>query len=68
MLQASTLDLGGNWKEHLPLVEFAYNNSFHSSIGWCLFKLYMGRSVGRLFVGMKLVKGNYWGQNDFIFL
>ena len=28
MLRACVLDLKGSWKEHLPLVEFAYNNSY----------------------------------------
>ena len=32
MLRACTLEFQGNWDEHLPLVEFSYNNSFHSSI------------------------------------
>ena len=32
MLRACVLDFQGSWDEHLPLVEFAYNNSFHSSI------------------------------------
>ena len=32
MLRACVLDLGGSWEEHLPLVEFSYNNSYHSSI------------------------------------
>ncbi|XP_057993103.1 uncharacterized protein LOC131174074 [Hevea brasiliensis] len=26
------LDFGGQWDDQLPLVEFAYNNSYHSSI------------------------------------
>ena len=26
------IDLAGSWDDHLPLVEFAYNNSYHSSI------------------------------------
>ena len=26
------LDLKGSWETHLPLIEFAYNNSYHSSI------------------------------------
>ena len=26
------LDLKGSWDEHLPLVEFAYNNSYQASI------------------------------------
>ena len=33
MLRACVLDFQGSWEEHLPLVEFAYNNSYHSTIG-----------------------------------
>ncbi|XP_070025336.1 uncharacterized protein [Nicotiana sylvestris] len=32
MLRACVLDFKGNWDDHLPLIEFAYNNSFHVSI------------------------------------
>ncbi|KAI3740310.1 hypothetical protein L2E82_30738 [Cichorium intybus] len=32
MLRACVIDFGGSWEDHLPLVEFAYNNSYHSSI------------------------------------
>ena len=32
MLRACLIDFKGNRDKHLPLVEFAYNNSFHSSI------------------------------------
>ena len=32
MLRACVLDLKGRWEEHLPLVEFAYNNSYQASI------------------------------------
>ena len=32
MLQACFLDHKGSWEEHLPLVEFAYNNSYRASI------------------------------------
>ena len=32
MLRMCVMDLEGSWDEHLPLVEFAYNNSYHSSI------------------------------------
>ena len=32
MLRACILDHKGNWEEHLPLVEFAYNNSYQASI------------------------------------
>ncbi|GKD33171.1 putative reverse transcriptase domain-containing protein [Tanacetum coccineum] len=32
MLRVRVIDFGGNWDVHLPLVEFLYNNSYHSSI------------------------------------
>ena len=31
MLRSCIIDFKENWDKHLPLVEFAYNNSFHSS-------------------------------------
>ena len=27
------MDFGGSWDKYLPLAEFSYNNSYHSSIG-----------------------------------
>ena len=36
MLQACVLDLKGSWEEHLPLVEFAYNNSYQATIQMAL--------------------------------
>ncbi|GJY29063.1 putative reverse transcriptase domain-containing protein [Tanacetum coccineum] len=32
MLCACVLDFGKGWDRHLPLVEFSYNNSYHTSI------------------------------------
>ena len=32
MLKACIIDFKGNWDSHFPLVEFSYNNSYHSSI------------------------------------
>jgi len=37
------LDWKDDWECHLPLVEFAYNNSFHASIGMALFEALYGR-------------------------
>ncbi|GKE71513.1 putative reverse transcriptase domain-containing protein, partial [Tanacetum coccineum] len=31
MLRACVIDFGGSWDVYLPLVEFSYNNSYHSS-------------------------------------
>ena len=43
MLRACVLDFQGSWDEHLPLVEFGYNNSFHSSIGMSPYEALYGR-------------------------
>ena len=43
MLRACVLDFKGNWDDHLPLVEFAYNNSYHSSIGMAPYEALYGR-------------------------
>ena len=32
MLRACVMEQGKGWDKYLPLVEFAYNNSYHSSI------------------------------------
>ncbi|GJZ90745.1 putative reverse transcriptase domain-containing protein [Tanacetum coccineum] len=32
MLRACVIDFGKGWDRHLPLVEFSYNNSYHTSI------------------------------------
>ena len=37
MLRSSVINFGGSWVDHLPLIEFAYNNSYHSSIGMAPF-------------------------------
>ncbi|XP_043725645.1 uncharacterized protein LOC122672217 [Telopea speciosissima] len=63
MLRACALDLKGSWEKHLPLVEFAYNNSFQATIGWPHMKHYMVRNVDLLFIGMRLVNGKLWDQN-----
>ena len=39
MLRTCVLDLEGSWEDHLPLVEFAYNNSYHSSIKMAPFEV-----------------------------
>src|SRR4051812_23789373 len=43
MLRACVMDFGGSWEDHLPLVEFAYNNSFQSSIGMAPYEALYGR-------------------------
>ena len=46
MIRACILDEGGDWARYLPLVEFAYNNSYHSRIGMAPFEALYGRKCG----------------------
>ncbi|GKE26604.1 putative reverse transcriptase domain-containing protein [Tanacetum coccineum] len=43
MLRACVIDFSGNWDVHLPLAEFSYNNSYHSSIRSAPFEALYGR-------------------------
>nr|GEV09568.1 hypothetical protein [Tanacetum cinerariifolium] len=43
MLRAYVPDFKKSWDRHLPLVEFSYNNSYHTSIKAALFKVLYGR-------------------------
>ena len=43
MLRACIIDFKGSWVDHLPLVEFAYNNSYHASIKMAPFEALYGR-------------------------
>ncbi|GJV77943.1 putative reverse transcriptase domain-containing protein [Tanacetum coccineum] len=43
MLRACVIDFGSSWDVHLPLAEFSYNNSYHSSIQCAPFEALYGR-------------------------
>ncbi|GKB42457.1 putative reverse transcriptase domain-containing protein, partial [Tanacetum coccineum] len=43
MLRACVMNFGGSWYTHLPLVEFSYNNSYHTSIKCAPFEAMYGR-------------------------
>jgi len=43
MLRSCVIDFKVNWDDHLPLIEFVYNNSNHSSIQMVPFKYLYGR-------------------------
>ncbi|GKB15952.1 putative reverse transcriptase domain-containing protein [Tanacetum coccineum] len=43
MLRAYVIDFGNGWDIHLPLVEFLYNNSYHTSIKAAPFEALYGR-------------------------
>ena len=50
MLRACVIDLRGKWDDHLSLIEFSYNNNYHSSIGMTPFEALYCRRCGS-FVG-----------------
>ncbi|GKF56132.1 putative reverse transcriptase domain-containing protein [Tanacetum coccineum] len=43
MLRACVMDFGGSWDTYLPLIEFSYNNSYHTSIKCAPFEALYGR-------------------------
>ncbi|KAI0493363.1 hypothetical protein KFK09_023479 [Dendrobium nobile] len=43
LLRLCVLDFSGSWEDHIPLIEFAYNNSFQSSIGMAPYEALYGR-------------------------
>jgi hypothetical protein len=43
MLRLCVLDFKGKWIQYLPLVEFAYNNSFQATIGMAPYEALYGR-------------------------
>jgi hypothetical protein len=43
LLRACALEFGGNWEEHLSLVEFTYNNSYQATIGMAPFEALYGK-------------------------
>jgi hypothetical protein len=43
MLRACVLEFKGSWVQYLPLIEFAYNNSYQATIGMLPYKALYGR-------------------------
>ncbi|GJZ49422.1 putative reverse transcriptase domain-containing protein [Tanacetum coccineum] len=43
ILRACVIEFGKGWDRHLPLVEFSYNNTYHTSIKAAPFKALYGR-------------------------
>jgi hypothetical protein len=43
MLRACVIEFQGSWEKNLPMVEFAYNNSYHASIGRAPYEALYGR-------------------------
>ena len=45
------MEFSGSWDRYIPLMEFAYNNSFQSSIGMAPYEAFTAGNVELLCVG-----------------
>ncbi|GJR65416.1 putative reverse transcriptase domain-containing protein [Tanacetum coccineum] len=61
MLRACVLDFGGSWDVYLPLVEFSYNNSYHSSVRCALFEALYGRKCRSPIIWAEVGEGQLIG-------
>ena len=43
MIRGCVLDFSGSWDRYIPLMEFAYNNSYQSNIGMASYESLYGR-------------------------
>ncbi|GJT79676.1 putative reverse transcriptase domain-containing protein [Tanacetum coccineum] len=48
MLRSCMIEFGNSWDRHLPLIEFSYNNSYHTSIKATPFEALYGRKSSDL--------------------
>ena len=60
---ACVIDFKGNWDDHLPLIEFAYNNSYHSSIQMALYEAPYGRRSRSPIGGFEVGKAGLIGPD-----
>ncbi|GKA96148.1 putative reverse transcriptase domain-containing protein [Tanacetum coccineum] len=61
MIRACILDFEGSWDVHLPLVEFSYNNSYHSSVRCAPFKALYGRKCRSPIIWEEVREGHLIG-------
>nr|GFC55691.1 putative reverse transcriptase domain-containing protein [Tanacetum cinerariifolium] len=61
MLRACILDFKGSWDVHLSLVEFSYNNSYHSSVRCSSFEALYGRKCRSLIMWTEVGEGQLIG-------
>ncbi|MDV3205134.1 MAG: hypothetical protein Q8883_02635 [Sweet potato little leaf phytoplasma] len=63
ILRACVVDFKGTWDDHLPLIEFAYNNIYHSSIKMALFEALHGRGCRSPICWLELGEAMVVGPN-----
>ncbi|GKD02312.1 putative reverse transcriptase domain-containing protein [Tanacetum coccineum] len=62
MLRVCVLDFEGSWGVHLLLVEFSYNNSYHSSVRCAPFKALYGRKCSSPIMWAEVGEGQLIGH------
>ncbi|GJY14291.1 putative reverse transcriptase domain-containing protein [Tanacetum coccineum] len=62
MLRACVIDFGGSWDVHLPLVEFSYNSSYHSSVRCASFEALYGRKCRSPIMWAEVREGHLIGR------
>ena len=63
MLRACVLDHKGSWEEHLPLVEFTYNNSYQASIQMTPYEAFYGRPCRSLICWIEVGESSITGPD-----
>ncbi|KAL0420529.1 UNVERIFIED_CONTAM: Transposon Tf2-11 polyprotein [Sesamum latifolium] len=66
MMRACTMEFKGNWDDHLPLMEFAYNNSFHSSISMAPRPELVQETVEKIQIVKKCLKAAQDRQKSYV--
>ena len=64
MLRACVINFKGSWYDHLPLIEFAYNNSYHSIIQMAPYVDLYGRRYRSLVGWFEVGKAASIGTNS----
>nr|GFD55885.1 putative reverse transcriptase domain-containing protein [Tanacetum cinerariifolium] len=62
MLRACVLDFEGSWDVHLLLVEFSYNNSYHSSVRCASFEALYGKKCRSTIMWAEVGEGHLIGH------
>nr|GEZ22551.1 hypothetical protein [Tanacetum cinerariifolium] len=69
MLRACVLDFEGSWDVHFPLVEFLYNNSYHSCVRCTSFEALYGRNFcSAIIYANKRRKPLEFSEGDYVLL
>jgi hypothetical protein len=63
MLLACMLDFKGSWVQHLPLIKFAYNNSYQATIGMLPYEALYGRKCQSPLCWDHVSESRRWGQS-----